>query len=142
MLQSAPLKLSPNQKQFIGLAKARVYRGFPPNSFNLPRKLPPYSRQSREAVERNSVLKYRRRLARASNSATNIIKFKQQKHSGSPMGSERERELRRRRQRKKKMGLLRKRAEKASSSEKEVLAAKVRRLTPGAEGLIKTMGLK
>jgi hypothetical protein len=40
------------------------------------------------------------------------------------------------------MGLLRKRAEKASSSEKEVLAAKVRRLTPGAEGLIKTMGLK
>ncbi|MDB2525838.1 MAG: hypothetical protein P8L78_05355 [Mariniblastus sp.] len=58
------------------------------------------------------------------------------------MGSERERELRRRRKRKKKMGLLRKRAEKASSSEKEVLAAKIRQLTPGAEGLLKTMGLK
>lgn len=58
------------------------------------------------------------------------------------MGSERERELRRRRQRKKKMGLLRKRAEKASASEKEVLAAKIRKLTPGAEDLIKTMKLK
>jgi hypothetical protein len=58
------------------------------------------------------------------------------------MGSERERELRRRRKRKKKMELIKKRAEKASSSEKEVLAAKIRRLTPGAEDLIKTMGLK
>ncbi len=58
------------------------------------------------------------------------------------MGSERERELRRRRKRKKKMGLIKQRAEKASSSEKEVLAAKVRRMTPGAEELIKTMGLK
>ncbi len=58
------------------------------------------------------------------------------------MGSERERELRRRRKRKKKMGLLRKRAVKASASEKEVLAAKIRQLTPGAEDLIKTMGLK
>lgn len=58
------------------------------------------------------------------------------------MGSERERELRRRRQRKKKMNLIRKRAEKATSSEKEILAAKIRRLTPGAEQLITTMGLK
>jgi hypothetical protein len=40
------------------------------------------------------------------------------------------------------MDLLRKRAEKASTSEKEILAAKIRRLSPGAEGLIKTMGLK
>jgi hypothetical protein len=58
------------------------------------------------------------------------------------MGSERERELRRRRQRKKKMGLIRKQAEKATSSEKAVLAAKVRRLSPGAEQLIEAMGLK
>ncbi|MFT5302617.1 MAG: hypothetical protein ACI814_003434 [Mariniblastus sp.] len=58
------------------------------------------------------------------------------------MGSERERELRRRRKRKKALGLVKKRAEKASSSEKEVLAAKVRRMTPGAEEMIKTMGLK
>lgn len=58
------------------------------------------------------------------------------------MGSERERELRRRRQRKKKVDLIKKRSEKASSSEKEVLAAKLRNLTPGAEVLIKAMGLK
>jgi len=58
------------------------------------------------------------------------------------MGSERERELRRRRKRKKKMDLLKKRVEKASASEKEVIAEKIRRMTPGAEGLIKTMGLK
>jgi hypothetical protein len=58
------------------------------------------------------------------------------------MGSERERELRRRRKRKKKIELLRKRVEKASSSEKEVLAAKIRNMSPGAEELIKAMGLK
>lgn len=58
------------------------------------------------------------------------------------MSSERERELRRRRKRKKKMGLIKKRAEKASASEKEVLAAKIRRLTPGAEQLIAAMGLE
>ena len=40
------------------------------------------------------------------------------------------------------MDLVKKRAEKATSSEKEVLAAKVRRMTPGAEGLLKSMGLK
>lgn len=58
------------------------------------------------------------------------------------MSSERERELRRRRKRKKKMDLLKKRAEKASASEKEVLAAKIRRLSPGAEQLITAMGLE
>ncbi len=57
------------------------------------------------------------------------------------MGSERERELRRRRSRKKKMTLITKRAEKASASEKEVLAAKIRQMTPGAEELIKRLGL-
>jgi hypothetical protein len=58
------------------------------------------------------------------------------------MGSERERELRRRRSRKKKMSLIRKRAETASATEKEVLATKIRRLSPGAEKLIETLGLK
>ncbi len=58
------------------------------------------------------------------------------------MGSERERELRRRRKRRKKMGLLKKRAEKASASEKEVLAAKIRRLTPGSEVLIAALELE
>ncbi len=58
------------------------------------------------------------------------------------MGSERERELRRRRKRLKKMTLIKKRAEKASASEKEVLAAKIRRITPGAEGLITALKLE
>lgn len=58
------------------------------------------------------------------------------------MGSERERELRRRRKRRKKMTLIRKRAAKASPSEKEVLAAKIRRLTPGSETLIAALGLE
>jgi len=57
------------------------------------------------------------------------------------MGSERERELRRRRKRKKKMNLIKKRLKKASASEKEVIAAKIRRMTPGAEALLTTLGL-
>ena len=56
--------------------------------------------------------------------------------------SERERELRRRRSRRKKMTLIKKRAAKASASEKEVLAAKIRKLTPGAEQLIVSLGLE
>lgn len=56
-------------------------------------------------------------------------------------GSERRRELRRRRHRKLKVGQIKKRAEKASVSEKEVLASKLRSLTPGANQLIEAMGL-
>ncbi len=56
--------------------------------------------------------------------------------------SERERELRRRRVRKKKLSLIKKRAEKASASEKEVLAAKIRKLTPGSEQLIEALELE
>jgi hypothetical protein len=55
--------------------------------------------------------------------------------------SERQRELRRRRSRKKKIGLYRKRAENASNSEKEVIARKLRELTPGADVLIAQMHL-
>ena len=58
------------------------------------------------------------------------------------MSSERERELRRRRKRKHKMGLIKKRAQKATASEKEVLAAKIRRLTPGSEQLIEALELE
>ncbi len=58
------------------------------------------------------------------------------------MSSERERELRRRRKRKHKLGLIKKRAEKATASEKEVLAAKIRRMTPGCEQVISAMGLE
>jgi hypothetical protein len=45
-------------------------------------------------------------------------------------------ELRRRRQRKAKLTLLKKRLDKASKSEKAVIIAKVRRLSPGAEQLL------
>jgi len=57
------------------------------------------------------------------------------------MRNERHRELARRRTRKKKMTLIKKRAEKASASEKQVLADKIRRLTPGAEELTEKLGL-
>jgi hypothetical protein len=56
-------------------------------------------------------------------------------------GSERRRELRRRRHRKKKVAKIRARAEKASSSEKEVLAEKLRKLTPGADTIIAELKL-
>jgi hypothetical protein len=57
------------------------------------------------------------------------------------MRNERHRELARRRTRKKKMEQIKKRAASASASEKQVLAAKIRRMTPGAEELIETLGL-
>lgn len=57
------------------------------------------------------------------------------------MGSERERELRRRRKRKKAVSQIKTRAKKASATEKEVLAAKLRNMTPGAKQLIASMGL-
>jgi len=56
--------------------------------------------------------------------------------------SERQRELRRRRQRKKKLGLLKRRCEKASASQKAAVAETIRRLTPGAETIIKNWGLE
>jgi len=52
------------------------------------------------------------------------------------MGTERTRELRRRRQRKVKLTSLKRRAEKASKSEKAVIAGKIRRITSGAELII------
>jgi len=58
------------------------------------------------------------------------------------MGSERERELRRRRTRRKKITKIKRRAVKASASEKEVLAAKLRRMTPGAEEVIANLKLE
>ena len=51
-------------------------------------------------------------------------------------------ELRQRRHRKKKMTILKRKAVKASASEKAVMAAKIRRLTPGAEVIIAAMGLE
>jgi len=57
-------------------------------------------------------------------------------------GSERQREIKRRRHRRKKLTHLKKRIEKASPSEKTVIAAKLRELTPGAELLIAAHGLE
>lgn len=56
-------------------------------------------------------------------------------------GTERQRELRRRRTRTKKVAALRVKAVKANKSEKEAIASKLRRLTPGAELLIADMKL-
>lgn len=56
-------------------------------------------------------------------------------------GSERKRELGRRRHRKQQVAKIKKRAEKASASERQVLCEKLRKLTPGAEVLIDTLGL-
>jgi hypothetical protein len=55
---------------------------------------------------------------------------------------QRHRELRQRRHRKKKMAILRRRATKANTSEKVIIANKIRRLTPGAEVIIAALGLE
>ena len=55
---------------------------------------------------------------------------------------ERHKELRRRRHRKKKLTTLKRRAAKATPSEKAHIAGKIRRLTPGAEKIIETLKLE
>ncbi len=57
-------------------------------------------------------------------------------------GSERKRELRRRRSRSKKLATLKVKAVKATKSEKEVIAAKLRKITPGATQVIEAWQLK
>ena len=57
-------------------------------------------------------------------------------------GSERKRELRRRRHRRKKIPKLKAQAEKASASDKKVIAEKIRNLTPGAGDIIAALGLE
>ncbi len=56
--------------------------------------------------------------------------------------SERQKELKRRRQRRLKIAKWSKKAEKASGSEKAVLAAKIRNATPGAEVIISRLELE
>ena len=56
--------------------------------------------------------------------------------------SERQREIKRRRHRRKKVGLLAKRLEKATVSEKTVITEKLRALTPGAGVIIDRWGLE
>lgn len=56
--------------------------------------------------------------------------------------SERKKEIRRRRHRKEKLDLFGRKIVKANTSEKQVIAQKLRRLTPGAEVLIARMALE
>ena len=56
--------------------------------------------------------------------------------------SDRAQEIKRRRQRKKKLVVLSRKANKANATEKAVIAAKIRRSTPGAEAIIERMGLE
>ena len=55
---------------------------------------------------------------------------------------ERMREIRRRRSRRKKLGILKRKAMKANASEKTAIAAKLRKLTPGADVIIANLGLE
>ncbi len=59
------------------------------------------------------------------------------------MGSnERRKEIKRRRHRRRKVDHFKKRVEKASTSEKAMIAAKLRALTPGAERIINDLDLE
>jgi len=55
---------------------------------------------------------------------------------------ERHKELAKRRHRKKKLKVLKRKAAKATISEKAHIATKIRKLTPGAEVIIATLGLE
>lgn len=56
-------------------------------------------------------------------------------------GIERQRELRRRRKRRQKIGVLKRKLTKANTSDKEVIANKIRRLTPGAGDVLENLNL-
>ena len=58
------------------------------------------------------------------------------------MKAEKYEEIKRRRQRKKKVAHLTRRAQKASASEKTVIAGKLRNLTPGADTIINRLELE
>lgn len=58
------------------------------------------------------------------------------------MSIERHKELRRRRHRTKKLGILKRRCEKASPSEKAFIAQKIRKLTIGGDVIVATWGLE
>jgi hypothetical protein len=55
---------------------------------------------------------------------------------------ERHKELRRRRKRKQKLKVFKRKLEKATPSEKTVIAGKIRNMTPGAEQIIANWGLE
>lgn len=56
--------------------------------------------------------------------------------------SERHKEIRRRRKRRKKYDLIKRKVAKSSASEKTVIAAKIRKMTTGADVVIEALGLE
>ena len=56
--------------------------------------------------------------------------------------SERRKEIKRRRHRKKKLAYFAKKSEKATTSEKGLIAEKIRLLTPGGQQIVLRMGLE
>lgn len=56
--------------------------------------------------------------------------------------SDRKQEIKRRRHRKKKISAFKRKAKKASASEKAVIADKIRKMTVGAELIIANLGLE
>ena len=54
---------------------------------------------------------------------------------------ERKKELKRRRHRKKKLAVLIRKLQKATASERAIIAEKIRNLSPGAEEIIKRLGI-
>ena len=58
------------------------------------------------------------------------------------MGIERRRGIQRRSSRRKKLGILKRRAASANPSEKNVLANKLRQMTPGADAIIERLALE
>lgn len=61
--------------------------------------------------------------------------------AGMP-SSERRKEIKRRRHRRKKIDQLKRRAEKATVSEKAVIAQKIRELSPGGDEIVEKLGLE
>ncbi len=55
--------------------------------------------------------------------------------------SDRQQEIHRRRHRRKKIAIFKRKLEKASASEKEVIIAKIRKLTPGCDVVLSNLGL-
>lgn len=55
--------------------------------------------------------------------------------------SDRKQEIKRRRNRKKKLGVYARKLKTATNSEKQVIAEKIRKLTPGAEVILDTWSL-
>ena len=55
--------------------------------------------------------------------------------------SDRKQEIKRRRHRKKKLSIFKRKLKKASASEKQVIADKIRNMTPGAEVIIANLGI-